>query len=129
MSINATYGLSPTGILLPIQLDASSNLKVVAGGSLGRTAGFVALTSPPANTNVGADTVLTFASQVNHYRVQNLTVVTINIHEDSAATTGTLQLVPGTVYQNDKPVTTLHILTTAAQPVNAANGILVEGWL
>jgi hypothetical protein len=29
MSINAAYGLSPTGILLPIQLDASSNLKIV----------------------------------------------------------------------------------------------------
>jgi len=30
MSINATYGLTPAGVLAPIQLDAASNLKMAA---------------------------------------------------------------------------------------------------
>lgn len=92
-------------------------------------AGSIALSSPPTQTNVGADTALTFTQQVNHFQVQNTTTANAYVELDAAATTGSFVLLPNASWRDDIQVTTVHIYTVAAQPVNAQNGIIVRGWV
>lgn len=110
----------------PVEVSQSNPLPVAASG----TTGFTPLQSPPATTNAGSDTALTWTTQVNHYRVQNNTSANLNIREDSASSPGSLLLVPGAIYREDKPVTTIHLFTAAAQNINGtvAANIVVEGW-
>lgn len=88
----------------------------------------VALASPPTNTNAGSDTPLTFASQVNHFLIQNNTTVLVYVEVEAVATTASIQLAPGQIWRDDIELLSLHLFTVAAQPINAANGIVVRGW-
>jgi hypothetical protein len=115
--------LQPGAVFL---VDKNNNL-VTPGGST--QAGYVALSSPSANTNAGTDTVLTFSSQANHFLIQNNTSANVYIELDTAASTASVLLLPGATWRDDIQVTAIHVYTAAVQPVNAANGIVVKGWL
>ncbi len=89
----------------------------------------VALSSPPTNTNAGADTPLTFKSQVNHLLVQNNTAAAAFVEVEAVASTASIQIAAGGLFQKDIECLSLHLFTAAAQPINAASGIVVRGWL
>lgn len=93
--------------------------------------GYVALTSPPATTNAGSDTALTFSSQINNVIVENNTSANVYVAFDTAATLGSIALVPGMYYEKPKKVTVLHLYTVAAQNINgsAVGAIVVLGEL
>jgi len=91
--------------------------------------GYIALTSPPANTNAGSDTVLTFSSQVSRVIVQNNTSATFYLDFDQVASTASFAILPGTLLVYPKKCTSPHLYTTVATPLNAASGILLRGAL
>ncbi|SRR6266849_250039 len=94
-------------------------------------AGYIALTSPPAQTNAGSDTTLTFSQQVNRVIIQNNTSANAYYAFDTAASLGSLLLVPGAFLVYPKKVTSPHLYTVAAQPINgtSAGNIVVLGAL
>lgn len=92
-------------------------------------AGYIALTTPPVNTNAGSDTTLTFSSQVNRVIVQNNTGATAYLDFDQTASTASLAILPGSLLVYPKKCTSPHVFTAAATPLNAANGILLRGAL
>lgn len=120
--INDANVIGPAPVFL---VDKNNNL----AGNTPALAGYVALSSPPVNTNVGADTALTFSSQVNHFLIQNNTSANAYVELDTAASTASVLLLPGATWRDDIEVTVVHVYTAAAQPVNAASGIVVKGWL
>jgi hypothetical protein len=87
----------------------------------------VALSSPPSSTNAGSDTALTFSSLVRHWCLQNKSSITIHYEMDATATTGSFEIPPGGQLWCDWPCTILHVLTSVAIPVNAANGLVIRG--
>jgi len=93
--------------------------------------GAVALSSPPAQTNVGADTALTFAQQVHYLEIQNNTGAVIYWELDAAAQVGAAQLAAGATLFLSNACAVLHLYTAAAQNVNgaSANNIVIRGWL
>ncbi|HEX3642885.1 MAG TPA: hypothetical protein VHV10_16490 [Ktedonobacteraceae bacterium] len=94
--------------------------------------GYIALTSPPATTNVGTVTTLTFSQQVNRVEITNGGPATINYSFDSdPCTAGSFYLVPGAYLNKPKKVTTVNILTATAQNINGstAGNIGVKGSL
>ncbi|SRR5712692_921913 len=93
--------------------------------------GYIALTSPPATTNAGSDTALTFAQEVNNVAIQNATSANVYYAFDVAASLGSLFLVPGAFLSYPKKCTVLHLYTAAAQPINgtSAGNIVVLGAL
>ncbi len=125
--VHGTYILSPTTNkpIDPTQVTVNASVD----GS--NAAGYVALTSPPTATNAGSDTSLTFSQQVNNVIIENNTSANVYYAFDTAATLGSLVLVPGTYYEKPKKVTVLHLLTAAAQNINgtAVGGIAVLGEL
>jgi hypothetical protein len=98
---------------------------------LSPVAGAVALTTPPATTNAGADTALTFSSQVHHWLLQNNTSAVLTFDLDVAATAGAISLAPNATFFSDVPVTALHVYTAAAQNVNGSTvaNVVLRGWL
>ena len=114
------YLVDPSGNAI-VSSDADF-VAVVTGAS-------VALTSPPAQTNAGSDTTLTFSSKANHFLIQNNTAANCYVALDTAASTSSLLLVPGALWRDDIPVTSPHLYTAAAQNINGATGIVVLGWL
>jgi hypothetical protein len=109
-------------------VDENNNI-VAPGGT--EQSGHVALSSPPAQTNAGTETVLTFSQQVNNVIIYNGTSATINYALDEAVTAGSLVLAPGYQLDKAKQVTTVHLLTASAQNVNgsSAGNIVVKGAL
>lgn len=94
--------------------------------------GYVALVNPPAQTNAGANTVLTFAQEVNHLYVQNNTAANVFYAIDTPASPGSLVLVPGALLAYYKEATqTINLYTAAAQNINGVAGgnIVVMGAL
>lgn len=90
--------------------------------------GFTALSSPPSNTNANSDTSLTFSSDVYHLLIQNNTSAVVYLDLDTAATQGSPELAAGQTWFLDVHTSVLHVFTVAAQPVNAASGIVIRGW-
>jgi hypothetical protein len=91
-------------------------------------AGYIALSTPAAQTNNGSDTTYTFSSQVNTVIIQNNTTVNVNYAFDVAASAGSLLLLPGQLLVYSKKITAVHLFTAAAQNVNgtsAANIVLL----
>src|SRR6266700_323788 len=103
----------------PAIFSGGNNLAPVATQDIERV-GYIALTSPPATTNAGTDTPLTFSSQVQRVIIQNNTSANLNYAFDVAATLGSLVLVPGSTLIYPKKVTVVHILTAAAKNINGA---------
>lgn len=91
--------------------------------------GAIALSSPPANTNAGSDTTLTFVQTVHHWRIQNNTAAICYVETDATASTASIQIAAGASLRDDIACTTLHLYTAGAQPINAASGIVIRGWL
>jgi len=102
-----------------------------AYGNYIESAGYISLSSPPAQTNAGADTPLTFSSQVNHVFLQNNTSANLYCAFDTAASLGSILLVPGATLIEDKKCTALHLYTVAAQNINGTSvgNIVVLGSL
>lgn len=92
-------------------------------------AGGVALSSPAANTNAGSDTPLPFAQRVHHFLIQNNTSAICYVELDTPASPASIQIAAGASWRDDIAVTSLHLYTAAAQPINAASGIVIRGWL
>ena len=90
-------------------------------------AGYVALTSPPTNTNAAADTALAFPQQVNRLILQNTSSQNVYYDFDQTASTASFVLQPGAFLSYPKKHTNPHLYTVSAVPLNAANGILVRG--
>lgn len=119
----------------------AANLTQINGSALSNTnpepvqfvsqSGYVALTSPPAQTNAGSDTTLTFGSQVNTILIQNNSTSTINFAFDTAASAGSLALAAGQIFIYSKKVTTVHLYTANAANVNgtSSGNIVVLGEL
>jgi hypothetical protein len=106
------------------------NLEVIANAAtIVAQSGYVALTTPAAQTTAATDTPYTFGSQVNTVIIQNNTAANLNFAFDVAATAGSLLLTPGQYYEKPKKVTVVHLLTTLATNVNgtAANNIVLLG--
>ncbi len=92
----------------------------------------VALSAPPTALTANADTLLTFASQVRHLRVQNKSGTRIYIKRDAPASLGSEAVYEnGGAYGDDIPCTVLHIYSTAPTNINGTtdNNIFVEGRL
>jgi hypothetical protein len=108
-----------------------------AGGAVARVpsvaivpAPAVALSSPPANLTAGADTSLTFASEIHHLLIQNNGAVTVGVEFDATASAGSLQVAAGQTLLLDLPLTVLHCYSASAPAVNgtAAGNLVVKGW-
>lgn len=93
--------------------------------------GYIAASSPPTTTNVGADTTYTFSSQVNTVILQNNTAAVVNYAFDTAASAGSLSLAAGQTLIYSKKVTVVHLYTAAAQNINGttAGNIVLLGEL
>lgn len=93
--------------------------------------GYIALSSPPAQTNAGTETILTFSQQVNKVTIYNATSANLNYALDETVTAGSLVLAPGYQLDQYKKVTAVHILTAAAQNINGstAGNVVVKGSL
>lgn len=111
----------------PESTDSNGN-KTAPAAVILKTGASVALSSPPANTNAGSDTTLTFASKVGHWLIQNNSSASCYVELDATASTGSTALAPGSTWRDDIPVTSPHVYTAAATPLNAINGIIVKGW-
>ena len=83
--------------------------------------GYVALASPPAQTNAGSQTTLTFAETVTQITVQNNTSSVVNVAFDSAASAGSFAVPAGATLIAEKQCKALHVFTAAAQNVNGAS--------
>lgn len=90
----------------------------------------IPLTSPPAQTNAGSDTPLTWAQPVRHLFVQNNTAAAVMVEQDAAASAGSTVVATGQLLVLDVPCAVLHLFTAAAQNINgtAAANIVVRGW-
>ena len=93
--------------------------------------GYVALSSPPAQTNAGSETILTFSQQVNNAVIQNNTSANVNYAFDATASAGSLVLVPNATLIYPKQITTVHLYTAGAQNINgtSSGNIVVLGAL
>lgn len=93
--------------------------------------GAVALSTPPAATNAGADTPLTFSQPVHHLLIQNNTAAVVYWELDAVAGVGSAQLAAGATLFLDNTAAALHLYTAAAQNINGttATNIVVRGWL
>ena len=116
-------------------VDASGN-PIAGTGYVGlvediEQANYIAASSPPSATNAGSDTPYTFSSQVNRVILQNNTSANVNYAFDTAATAGSLVLVPSALLVYPKKCTVLHLYTAAAQNINGstAGNIVVLGAL
>lgn len=109
--------VSPSGALT---MTATISGLVPAGAN-------TALSSPPAQTNAGSDTSLTFSATVNHWTLQNNSSANLYYNLDAAASTGTLVLAPNAQVFYDWPVTVVHVYTAAAINVNGASGLCLMG--
>lgn len=94
-------------------------------------AGYVSLSSPPAQTNAGADTSLLFASPVGHWFIQNNTTANVMFDLETAASLGSPLIAAGQMITSDVPLSQLHLFTAAAQNINGttAGNIVIRGWL
>jgi hypothetical protein len=120
-------GLSnPVPILIAIAGAGVSNTNPIPAQDIEQS-GYIALVSPPANTNAGSDTPLTFSQQVSRVIFQNNYSATIYFDFDQTSSTASFQLLPGTLISYPKKCTSPHVYTTAAVPLNAANGLIVRG--
>jgi hypothetical protein len=90
----------------------------------------IPLASPPAQTNAGSDTPLTWAQPVRHMLVQNNTAASVMVEQDAAASLGATVVAAGQLLVLDVPCAILHLYTAAAQNINgtAGGGIVVRGW-
>ncbi len=99
------------------------------------TAGYAAITSIPANTNAGADTVITFTNGSQRETLVNYSSGMLWYSFDTSTTVAgskVFQLPPGAgIYSFPKQCSSLHLYTVAATPINAVapstNYILVGG--
>ena len=111
---------------------AKADLDTVVAQTAGLVAGSkVALSAPPATLTAGADTSLTFSSQVRHLYVQNKSSSDVTIEFDATSSAGSF-IIPGsanTLVQFDLPCTVLHCFCAAAIAVNGTTGgnLVVEG--
>lgn len=121
-NISTDSSVTPNVVVGDLGVDVEVTVAMTAGAS-------VALSSPPAQTNAGSDTTLTFSSKVNHFLVQNNTGAVLYMDFDTAASTSSIQLATGLMWKDDIPVTAIHVYTAAAQNVNGASGVVVKGWL
>ena len=130
-NINANQVNGPwTQNLTQINSATLSNTNPVPVQWVGQS-GYVALTSPAAQTNAGSDTLYTFSSQVNTVILQNNTGANLNYAFDVAATVGSLLLPTGQTLIYSKKVTVVHLFTAAATNVNgsSASNIVLLGEL
>lgn len=124
------------------QGDANGNLQIVqmlSNATLSNTnpmpsqfvnqPNYIALSSPPAATNIGADTTFTFNQQVNSVFLQNNTGADLHYAFDTAASAGSKVLPTGQSIIYPKKVTAVHLYTAAAQNVNgtSSGNIVLEG--
>lgn len=84
--------------------------------------GYVSASTPPSATNAGSDTSYTFSSQVNRVILMNNTSANVNYAFDTAASAGSLLLVPGAMLVYPKKCTVLHLYTAAVQNINGSSG-------
>lgn len=91
--------------------------------------GAVALSSPLANTTASTDTPVTFSQTVHHWRIQNNTSAICYVELDATASTASIQIPASSSLRDDIAVTSIHLYTVAQQPINAASGIVIRGWL
>lgn len=91
--------------------------------------GYVSLVSPPAQTNAGSDTALTFAETVTTVTIQNNTAGSINVAFNATASAGSLLIPAAATLVEEKQCTVLHLYTASAQNINgtSANNIVVLG--
>lgn len=83
-----------------------------------------------ATTTAASDNTYTFASQANHWLIQNNTTNTIWIKRDAISSQSALAIPPnGGTFSSDWPVTVVHIYTTVALAFNASGpaNIYLEG--
>lgn len=99
----------------------SESFAVLGQGSVSQS-GYVALSSPPTQTNSGSDTTFTFSKQVNCVIIQNNTGSNVNFAFDGAASAGSLLLATGQTFIYAKRVTAVHLYTSSAQNVNGTSG-------
>lgn len=94
-------------------------------------AGYVSASTPPSTTNAGSDTSYTFSSQVNRVILENHTSANVYYAFDTAASAGSLKLVPGSTIVYPKKCTVLHLFTSASQNINGTvdGNIVVLGAL
>jgi hypothetical protein len=115
---------------------AAVNLAQLSGSAISNTnpvptqdieqSGYVALTTPPAQTNAGIDTTLTFSSQVNRVILQNKTSASVYFAFGATASLGSLELAADALLVYPKKCTELHLYTAAAQNINgSADGNIV----
>jgi hypothetical protein len=107
-------------------------LKVNQDGSL--NADDAALQGPIAVTvtsplTSGQDNTITFASKVRTVQLHNQSAVNVPYEHDQAATVNSPYLAPGQMIYVDVHTTVIHVFPSNALPVNAANGLIVRGWV
>lgn len=91
--------------------------------------GYVSLVSPPAQTNAGSDTALTFTQTVAQVTIQNNTNAVVYVAFDATASAGSYALAAGSTLVEAKYCKVVHLYTAAAQNVNgtSSGGIVVLG--
>lgn len=91
--------------------------------------GYVSLISPPAQTNAGSETVLTFGEKVTFVTIQNNTASGLNVAFDATASAGSFLVPSGATVVSDKQCNAVHLYTASAQNINgtSANNIVVLG--
>lgn len=148
VTLRGGVGVSEIGLISPIPAgsnlvggmnlvdSAGSNKFAVNSAGQGQVedieqSGYIAASSPPTTTNAGSDTSYTFSSQVSRVILQNNTSANAYYAFDTAASAGSLSLVPGAMLVYPKKCTVLHLYTTSAQNINGttANNIVVLGAL
>lgn len=88
----------------------------------------VTLVNPPASTTANADTALTLSALANYWVIQNTSPNTCYISINTPAFTGSIPLISGEIWEKapeDLAATSIHIYSTVATPINAANGIII----
>lgn len=122
-AITTITGTATVAIRLTNWLQPDDSLSTTVGKAS------TALSNPPANTNSGSDTTLTFATPVAHWTLQNNSAAAFNYNPDAAATAGSLVLAPGAQAFYDWPVSAVHVLTPSAIAVNGSGGLALVGRL
>jgi len=80
--------------------------------------GYITLQAPQPQTNAGAETILTFTQQCDQVTVQNNTPSAIWVTFDGSVANGAKLVQPNTMLVESKFVSSVHLLTQAAQNIN-----------
>lgn len=79
--------------------------------------------------NASQDNTITFAAAVRRVLLHNQSAVNVPFEHDIAAVATSPYLAPGQLVAFGVHTTVLHVFPGNALPINAANGLIVRGWL